>query len=476
LSPQHTQHDQRAADESPRHPLGYCVQIADEVTLRRPRLRTQRLVEVREVDSAAMLASGARAVGGHALTISPTVGSMRRHCGPATWHETRTEKAGADILLRKPFPDPWVAGPPSAVVDPIETALLLLDVGELLDPVGLGALACSFAAFRLGVVELGLGGLGRRLLGRSDLRLFLALDRLGCFLALSRCFVGLLLGGSGALFSRLVSRAFALIGIGARVNRLLLCRVARRIQIRHHFIARGRQFGLGLLSIPSGGRVKLGGLAERGDLILKRNTAEGISAIFINNSHFSSRGSGQVGFVGQFVGLPPDASGLGVGRGGRLHRAFMFCRGIDGFLCCGTDLFALFCFRPMYLVLRVELGPSFRSYSVLLGVPLSLALLSGLLLSHRGLYGCCFGGHCNSLLGTCDPGVCCFDTGLRRLGVGNGFDAVRLLALLGLGLLELPLGGQRVVAGHSADDFLRLSLDRVDQAFTCLFGLFVLRH
>jgi len=59
--------------------------------------------------------------------------------------------------------------------------------------------------------------------------------------------------------------------------------------------------------------------------------------------------------------MPPDASGLGVGRGSHLHRAFMFCRGIDGFLCCGTDLFALFCFCPMYLVLRVELGPSLTS-------------------------------------------------------------------------------------------------------------------
>jgi hypothetical protein len=114
-------------------------------------------------------------------------------------------------------------------------------------------------------------------------------------------------------------------------------------------------------------------------------------------------------------------------------------------------------------VLRVELGPSFRSCSVLLDVPLSLALLSGLLILHRGLDGCCLGGHCNSLLGTCDPGVCCFGTGLRRLDIGNGFDAVRLPALLGLGLLELSLGGQRVVAGKRADDFLRLSLDRVDQ-------------
>ena len=119
----------------------------------------------------------------------------------------------------------------------------------------------------------------------------------------------------------------------------------------------------------------------------------------------------------------------------------MFCRGIDGLLGCGADLFALFCFRPLYLGLRVELGPRFRSGSVLLGSLLSRALLSGLLLSHLVLHGCCLGVHRNPLLGAVDPGVRCFGTGLRRLGIGNGFDAVRLLALLGLGLLELSLGG-----------------------------------
>ena len=146
---------------------------------------------------------------------------MRRHCGSTNLAWDKDGKAGADILLRKPFPDPSAASAPSGVVDAIGTALLLFDVGQLLDPVGLRALACCFAAFRLGVVELGLGGFGGPLLGRSDFRLFLALDCLGCFVALSRCFVGLLLGGNGALLGRLVSRAFALLGIGARFEPLV---------------------------------------------------------------------------------------------------------------------------------------------------------------------------------------------------------------------------------------------------------------
>jgi len=40
------------------------------------------------------------------------------------------------------------------------------------------------------------------------------------------------------------------------------------------------------------------------------------------------------------------------------------------------------------------------------------------------------------------PGFCRFGMGLRDLGIGDGFNAVGLLALLGLGLLELSLSGQ----------------------------------
>jgi hypothetical protein len=79
-------------------------------------------------------------------------------------------------------------------------------------------------------------------------------------------------------------------------------------------------------------------------------------------------------------------------------------------------------------------------------------------------------------LGAFDPGGRLFGMGLLRLGIGNGFNAVRFLALLGLSLFELSLGGQRVVADDRARDLLRLTLDRVEQPLTCLFGLFVLRH
>jgi hypothetical protein len=37
---------------------------------------------------------------------------------------------------------------------------------------------------------------------------------------------------------------------------------------------------------------------------------------------------------------------------------------------------------------------------------------------------------------------CCLGVGLRGFGIGDGFDAVGLFALLGLGLLELSLDGQ----------------------------------
>ena len=47
------------------------------------------------------------------------------------------------------------------------------------------------------------------------------------------------------------------------------------------------------------------------------------------------------------------------------------------------------------------------------------------------------------------------------------------LYALGLGLLELPLGGQRIVAGHRAGNLLRLALHRIDQTLTCLVSLVV---
>ena len=50
--------------------------------------------------------------------------------------------------------------------------------------------------------------------------------------------------------------------------------------------------------------------------------------------------------------------------------------------------------------------------------------------------------------------------GLCGLGIGDGLDAVGFFALLGLGLFALPLGGQRIVAGHGAGDFFRLTFDQ----------------
>ena len=50
--------------------------------------------------------------------------------------------------------------------------------------------------------------------------------------------------------------------------------------------------------------------------------------------------------------------------------------------------------------------------------------------------------HLNALLCAFHPGFCQFGMGLRGFGIGDGVDAVGLFALLGLGLLELPLGSQ----------------------------------
>ena len=73
-------------------------------------------------------------------------------------------------------------------------------------------------------------------------------------------------------------------------------------------------------------------------------------------------------------------------------------------------------------------------------------------------------------------GFCGLDASLLRLGVGNCFDTVGVHAIAGLGLLELALGSQRVVAGYRADNFFRLAFHRVDQAFPRLTGLVMLRH
>src|SRR6476659_11285807 len=113
-------------------------------------------------------------------------------------------------------------------------------------------------------------------------------------------------------------------------------------------------------------------------------------------------------------------------------------------------------------------------------VPLSgllgRAVLSGLLSSDGVLHGSCLRAHRNSLFGALQRGVSGGAMGLRGLGIGDGLHAVGIPALLGVGLLELPLGGQRIVAGHGAGNFFRLTLDRVDQTLTCLVSLVVLSH
>jgi len=102
--------------------------------------------------------------------------------------------------------------------------------------------------------------------------------------------------------------------------------------------------------------------------------------------------------------------------------------------------------------------------------------VNGLLSADGILGGRCIRDHHNSFFGTLQPGVSRGAMGLRGLGIGDGLDAVSHFAHLGLGLLELALGGQRIVAGHGAGNFFRLTLDRVDQTLTCLVSLVVLSH
>ena len=156
----------------------------------------------------------------------------------------------------------------------------------------------------------------------------------------------------------------------------------------------------------------------------------------------SCRCSRQVGFVGQFVGLPSDAIGFRLGARCALHRGQMIVDGVDDFFCRGIDFVTLLGFGLLHLGLRAELGTRVLAGSVLLCDLLGGTLLSGLLSSDGALHGRRLGVHRDSLLCAFDPGFCRFGMGLRGLGIGDGFDAVGLFALLGLGLLELSLSGQ----------------------------------
>jgi len=114
----------------------------------------------------------------------------------------------------------------------------------------------------------------------------------------------------------------------------------------------------------------------------------------------------------------------------------------DDFLCRGIDFVTLLGFGLLHLGLRAELGTRFLAGSIVLCDLLAGTLLSGLLSLDGALHGRRLGVHRDSLLCALHPGFCRFGMGLRGLGIGDGFDAVGLLALLGLGLLELPLGSQ----------------------------------
>ncbi|WP_322857847.1 hypothetical protein [Mycobacterium shigaense] len=65
---------------------------------------------------------------------------------------------------------------------------------------------------------------------------------------------------------------------------------------------------------------------------------------------------------------------------------------------------------------------------------------------------------------------------LTGLGVREDLNCVGFLTFLCLLLLELRLGGQRVVTRDRAGDFFRLALDGIDQSPTRLAGFNVFSH
>ena len=87
-----------------------------------------------------------------------------------------------------------------------------------------------------------------------------------------------------------------------------------------------------------------------------------------------------------------------------------------------------------------------------------------------------FGVDRATLLGTLPLRFSSLSARLLGFGVGDRFDGVGVPALTGLRLLELALGGQRIVAGHRAGELFRLALHRVDQTFAGLVGFLMLCH
>ena len=144
------------------------------------------------------------------------------------------------------------------VVRPLRLTLVLLDVSQFLHPIRLGALACSLAALLPGVVELGLGSLCRRLLGRANSCFVLAFRRFDLALPLGCQLVGLLLRRSSPLPGGLRRFLLALLGSAPCLFGLALSRRACFVLLVDRLVARGLQLSVDLLLACGRLRVKLG--------------------------------------------------------------------------------------------------------------------------------------------------------------------------------------------------------------------------
>ena len=127
----------------------------------------------------------------------------------------------------------------------------------------------------------------------------------------------------------------------------------------------------------------------------------------------------------------------------------MFVNGVADFLGSGVDFVALLGFRPLHCALGVVFGLGLRSGRVPLSGLLGRAVVRGLLSSDGILDGRGLRAHRSTLFGALQLGFSRVGMGLRSLGIGDGLNTVGLFAFSGLGLLELPLGGQRIVAGQA---------------------------
>jgi hypothetical protein len=105
-----------------------------------------------------------------------------------------------------------------------------------------------------------------------------------------------------------------------------------------------------------------------------------------------------------------------------------------------------------------------------------LPFLRVLIAANRVLTGPGFLARFHSHLGGLRRGLGALLLRLGGLRVGDRVKLVGLLALLGLGLLDLALRGQFLVLDHGADVFFRLAFDGIYQSLACLVGLVVLGH